>query len=229
MKKHYPWLLFDADDTLFDYQKAEGVSLERAFRTAGLAYEPATLAVYRGINAQLWQALERQEISAETLRARRFEILLERLELNYPAAQMSAGYLEHLAVSADLIDGADEVLHKFAASCRIAIVTNGLSAVQRGRLAQSSIRDTISELLISEEIGAAKPSAAYFDAAFARLGNPARSDVLLIGDSLTSDMSGGANYGIDTCWYNPTGAPRPGALPITYEIARLRDLLEIVA
>ncbi|HEY3344303.1 MAG TPA: YjjG family noncanonical pyrimidine nucleotidase [Anaerolineaceae bacterium] len=228
MRKHYPWLLFDADDTLFDYQRAECLALERAFRSAGLDYAETNLELYRRINQGLWEALERQEITSETLRVRRFELLLENLRLTYSPMQLSAAYLGHLAQCAELIEGAADVLHSLAATCRLAIVTNGLQAVQRSRLAHSSIRDTISDLIISEEIGAAKPSPAFFVTAFARLGNPAKSEALLVGDSLSSDMQGGIGYGIDTCWYNPTGQPRPGALAITYEIAHLRDLLEIV-
>jgi len=105
-------------------------------------------------------------------------------------------------------------------------VTNGLQAVQRSRLARSRISDFITDIIISEEVGAAKPQAAFFDAAFARLGQPAKSDVLIIGDSLTSDIQGGMDYGIDTCWYNPTNELLPDHLKVTYEIRHLRDLLE---
>jgi FMN phosphatase YigB (HAD superfamily) len=95
-------------------------------------------------------------------------------------------------------------------------------------LEHSTIRGFISELIISEEIGAAKPGAAFFEAAFARCGHPPKRDVLIIGDSLTSDIQGGVNYGIDTCWYNPTGEARPDVLKITYEIRHLRDVFEMI-
>jgi 2-haloacid dehalogenase len=126
------------------------------------------------------------------------------------------------------MDGAYEVLEKLHGRCRIAVVTNGLEAVQRSRMSHSTIRPFITQLIISEEVGAAKPQAAYFDAAFARTGHPPKHDVLIIGDSLTSDMQGGVDYGIDTCWYNPAGEPRPESLPITYEIRNLHELLDIV-
>lgn len=228
MKKHYPWLLFDADGTLFDYDRAEGVAFQQSFQLVNLPFQAEYLDHYRRINHELWQALERREITPAVLQVRRFELLLETLALSCSAAQISAVYLEQLGLCADLIEGADEVLRALHTRSRIAIVTNGLQAVQRSRLARSSIREYITELIISEEIGAAKPKAAYFDVAFARLGYPAKSDVLIIGDSLTSDMQGGVNYGLDTCWYNPTGQPRPGDLPISYEITHLRDLLELL-
>jgi len=228
LKKHYPWLWFDADGTLFDYNRAEATALRQAFHSLSLPFEDSYLEVYRGINQGLWQALERHEITPAVLRMRRFELLLEAIQLSSSIDRMSSLYLEQLAICTDLIEGAYQVLQTLHGTSRIAIVTNGLDAVQRSRLERSTIRGFITELIISEEIGAAKPQAAFFDAASARTGHPPKSDILLIGDSLTSDMQGGADYGIDTCWYNPAGEPRPAGLPITYEIRRLLELLEMI-
>jgi 2-haloacid dehalogenase len=228
MRKHYPWLWFDADGTLFDYDRAEKTALQRAFQSVNTPYESEYLRVYRRINQQLWQALERQEITPAILQVRRFELLQEALQLTGSPTHMSSAYLEQLALCADLIDGAEEVLRALRATCQLAIVTNGLQAVQRSRLARSRIQDYITELVISEEVGAAKPEPAFFAAAFVRAGHPAKSDVLLIGDSLSSDMQGGLDYGLDTCWYNPAGEPRPNGLPVTYEIGHLRDLLKML-
>ena len=229
MKKHYPWLWFDADGTLFDYNRAEALALKNTFHSLSLPYEDGYLDIYQRINQGLWQALEKQEITQAVLRYRRFELLLENIQQTGSPNQMSSAYIEHLTICADLIDGAYEVLAALKETSRIAIVTNGLQAVQRGRLAHSTIRDFIEEIIISEEIGAAKPHAAFFDIAFTRTGHPAKSDVLIIGDSLTSDMQGGVDYGIATCWYNPNGEPRPDDLrQITYEIKQLRELLEML-
>ena len=228
MKKHYPWLWFDADGTLFDYNRAEATALRNTFHSLTLPFEDDYLGVYRGINSKLWRALEQQEITPAVLRFRRFELLLESLQLSGSPDQMSTAYVEQLGICADLLDGAYDVLQTLHGTCQFAIVTNGLQAVQRSRLAHSTIRHFISELIISEEVGAAKPQAAFFEAAFARTGHPAKSDVLIIGDSLTSDIQGGVDYGIHTCWYNPTGEPRPEGLPITYEIPHLPELLDFL-
>jgi 2-haloacid dehalogenase len=228
MKKHYPWLWFDADGTLFDYNRAEAIALKNTFQSLTLPFEDDYLGVYRDINARLWRALEQHEITPAVLRFRRFELLLESLQLSSSPDQMSAAYIEQLAICSELMDGAYEVLDTLHGTSRIAIVTNGLQAVQRSRLAHSTIRHFIIELIISEEVGAAKPQAAFFDAAVSRTGHPAKSDVLIIGDSLTSDMQGGVDYGLDTCWYNPNGEPRPKGLPITYEIIHLQELLDVV-
>ena len=194
MKKHYPWLFFDADGTLFDYNRAEATAFRKAFEHFKFQFEDGYLNVYQKINSQLWQALERHEITPAILRVRRFELLLEALRLTGSADDLNVTYVEQLGLCTDLIDGAYEVLQALSKTSRIAIVTNGLEAVQRSRLMHSIIQPLITELIISEEVGAAKPHPAFFDAAFARTGNPPRSDVLIIGDSLTSDIQGGVDY-----------------------------------
>jgi 2-haloacid dehalogenase len=228
MKRHYSWLLFDADGTLFDFKRAEVTALKHTFQLLGLNFKDEYLDTYQRINHGLWQALERQEIKPDVLRVQRFEKLLEALQLSGSPDQMSRTYVEQLGLCAELLDGAYEVLQTLHQTSQIAIVTNGLQAVQRSRFDHSTIRDFVTELIISEELGVAKPHFAFFDAAFARLGHPAKSDVLLIGDSLTSDIQGGVDYGLDTCWYNPIAEPRPSDLGITYEIKHLRELLEVL-
>ena len=228
MKKHYPWLWFDADGTLFDYNRAETAALLRAFHAQGLHYEDRYLQEYQQINEKLWGALQRGEITQDMLRTRRFEIFLETIHVKASPEQLGISYVEQLGLRADLIDGALDVVERLHKTCKIAIVTNGLTSVQRSRFALSSIKDYIAELIISEEIGVAKPHADFFTTAAARTGNPPKSDVLIIGDSLSSDIKGGADYGIDTCWFNPSGAERPTDMKITYEIKHLRELLEIV-
>jgi 2-haloacid dehalogenase len=228
MKRHYPWLWFDADGTLFDYNSAEATALKKTFHSLRLPFEDGYLDAYRRINHQLWQALEQQKITPDALRFRRFELLLEALQLRGSHEQMSNVYTEQLAICSELMEGAFEVLQSLHEKCRLVIVTNGLQAVQRSRMAHSTIRDFITDIIISEEIGAAKPHVDFFETAASRLGNPDKKDVLIVGDSLTSDIHGGVNYGIDTCWYNPTPEPKPAGLPITFEIRHLRELLDII-
>ncbi|HMB22888.1 MAG: YjjG family noncanonical pyrimidine nucleotidase [Chloroflexota bacterium] len=228
MKKRYPWLWFDADGTLFDYKRAEATALRRTFDAFRMPFKDSYLEVYHQINDELWRALERGETTQTVLRLQRFELLLEAIQLSASTDEMSSIYLEQLAMGADLIEGAYEILQTLSQTCQIAIVTNGISAVQRGRFARSTIQPFIRELIISEEIGVAKPSPAFFEVASARTGHPPKSDILLIGDSLTSDIRGGVDYGIDTCWFNPTGEPEPEGWAITYRIGQLRELLEII-
>jgi 2-haloacid dehalogenase len=228
MTNHYQWLLFDADGTLFDYNRAEALALEKTFHRLGAPFEPSYLNEYQQINRQIWQALEQKQITPDVLRVRRFELLFEKLGIATSPVVFSEAYLKDLADCGELIEGAQEVLDALRPKYRLAILTNGLQAVQRTRLAHSAIRDYIAALVISEEIGFAKPERGYFDAAFARLGNPPKEQALMIGDSLTSDIQGAAVYGIDTCWYNPERQPRPLSPVITYEITHLRELIALL-
>ena len=226
--KKYKWLLFDADDTLFDYGQAEAGALRLTFEQLGVRFDLAYLPVYQRINRQIWQDFEQGKISAEALRTKRFELLFEAIGVSIDAERFSAAYLPNLATQSELTEGAFEVVQALHARYRLAIITNGLRDVQRPRLTRSAIRDYIAEIFISEEVGAVKPERAIFEAAFHRMGYPNKDEVLLIGDSLTSDIAGGSNYGIDTCWFNPEGKARRDGLGITFEIRRLTELLEIL-
>jgi YjjG family noncanonical pyrimidine nucleotidase len=220
----YRWLLFDADGTLFDYDRAERAALEKALAQIGVSFDPGYLATYRRINQALWQGVEKGEITPGVVKVRRFELLLEAIRVAYSPTAFSASYLQCLANCSELVEGAEEVLGALHKKYRIAILTNGLTVVQRGRLARSVIRHHVSDIIISEEIGAAKPAREFFDTAFARLGHPSKREVLMIGDGWASDIQGAVQYGIDACWYNPGRTPRPAITEITREIASLREL-----
>lgn len=222
--QRYQWLFFDADGTLFDFEKSQAIALEQVFAHHGIAYKIAHLTAFRQINAELWLALERKQLVPDVLKVRRFELLLATIGTPHAAELFSEVYLQYLGARPELIGGAEELLQTLSSKYRIAIVTNGLQAVQRNRLARSTIRDYVSEIVVSEEIGHAKPAREYFEVAFARAGNPAKREVLLIGDSWNSDIQGAAQYGIDVCWYNPERRPRPVNPAITHEIAALEEL-----
>jgi YjjG family noncanonical pyrimidine nucleotidase len=220
----YRWLLFDADGTLFDYDRAERAAIEQALGEIGVSFKPDYLATYRRINAALWQQVEKGELTPGVVKVRRFEQWLEAIHLTHSPDVFSASYLECLANCSELLEDAEAVLESLHRKYRIAILTNGLKVVQRGRLARSVIRHHVSDIIISEEIGAAKPAREFFDTAFARLGHPSKREVLMIGDGWASDIEGAVQYGIDACWYNPGRNPRPASCEIIREIASLREL-----
>lgn len=225
MTKRYQWLLFDADGTLFDYNRAEALALEKTFRHVGAPFEPGYLNEYQRINRELWQALEQKQITPDVLRVRRFELLFAKLGISISPVVFSEAYLKYLADCGELMEGAQDVLDALSAKYRFAILTNGLQSVQRNRLARSPVQHHIATLVISEEVGFAKPERGFFDAAFARIGNPPKDQALMIGDSLAADIQGASDYGIDACWYNPKHQPRPVSPAITYEITHLRELI----
>lgn len=220
----YTWLLFDADGTLFDYDRAEEKALLTTFRQLNIPYQPAYGSLYRRFNAEVWEAFEAGKISAERLRVERFARLLEAIEVHADALEFSTCYLLNLSHGTDLMPGAVETLQALKPVYRLALITNGLKDVQRPRLQRAGIAHFFEVIAISEEIGAAKPDPAFFDALFAQLGNPPREQALVIGDGLTSDIQGALQYGLDACWYNPRYLPPQPLYPARFEIHHLEEL-----
>jgi 2-haloacid dehalogenase len=224
----YKWLLLDADGTLFDYDRAEATALQRAFEQFGHEFQPDYAVAYRRINHEIWLQFEQGKISQERLRSRRFELLLDAIHVESDPVEFSVIYIQNLAEGAYLIDGAEKVVKSLVGQVGLVLITNGLKEVQRSRLARSTISDCFSDVVISEEVGVAKPDARIFQAAFERMGHPKKADVLIVGDSLTSDIKGGNAYGIDTCWFNPARLVCDQDVEIQYEIRHLDELRAIV-
>ncbi len=225
--KPYTWLLFDADNTLFDFRQAEALALQATFDDWELEFNSQADETYQRINHQVWRDFEQGRITAEILPVRRFDLLFQALGVDGDAAAFSAGYVKNLSQQAALLDGALELITTLdGRGYHLALLTNGLKEVQRPRLARSALANSFEVVIVSAEVGVAKPAADFFDVAFRAMGNPSKEQTLLIGDSLSSDMQGGLNYGIDTCWYNPTDAPV--SLPVRYTIRKLDELFDIL-
>lgn len=225
----YRWLLFDADGTLFDYDRAESTALEAAWRETGAAAPAELVASYRRINGELWQAYEAGAISQRALQVERFVRLANELEQPLDAGLLSRRYLDHLGRQTVLLDGARELLDELHGVFELALITNGIPEVQRPRIEGAGFDRLFPVVVISGEVGAAKPAPEIFDVALARMGGPPREAVLLVGDSLSSDIRGGVDYGLDTCWFNPAGLPLGEGPEPRYEIRRLDELHAILA
>ena len=224
--KRYAIYLFDADDTLFDFQKAERSAFWKTFEAlSGQPCTEALYACYNRLNSALWEALERGEITKPQLQQTRFGLFLREQGLSGDGAAWNSAYLDRLAGGNFLLEGAEETCRALSACAPLYLATNGITRVQKRRLRDSAIAPYISGIFVSEEAGAEKPSRVYFDHVFQKLGQPPRESVLMVGDSLTSDMTGGRNYGIDTCWYNPKRKPLPPKCAVTWQISRLSELL----
>lgn len=225
---HYTWLLFDADGTLFAYEGAEEEALQKVFAHYQLPFDNAAAEAYKRINQAMWRRLEGQTITLLELRWKRFAELFSELEIVQDAVEFSKTYLHYLGHSAHLIPDTLEVLDQLRGRFRMAIITNGINEVQHSRIRLSGLGRYFPFIFTSEAIGVFKPARGFFDAVFAGIGQPAKENVLVIGDSLSSDIAGGVGYGLDTCWYNPRGEQDKNGYPITYEIRELKDLLDIL-
>ena len=224
----YSHLLLDADGTLFDYDRAEATALATTFRDLELGFRETYAETYREINGLIWREFEQGTITVAEIRSERFRRLFAALALDADPAAFGKRYLARLGECAQLIEGAEAAVAALYGKVGLVLITNGLQDVQRARLSRSPIARYLDEVVISEEVGSSKPDSGIFDECFRRMGNPPKKDVLIVGDSLTSDMQGGSDYGIDTCWFNPHARPLTLDLQIHYEIRALHELLRIV-
>ena len=225
----YTTILFDADDTLFDFKRAEHEAVKDVLALVGLPDTDEIISKYSEINKGYWKMLERGEITKKDLFIARWKSFLDFYGLTDTDAKMIANhYLTMLSQKCYLLDGAEELCEKLCGKFRLFIVTNGYSVVQHGRFDKSPIRKYFEDMFISEEMGAEKPTKAYFDAVFSRIPDFDPEKSVIIGDSLSSDIKGGINAGIDTCWYNPKMANAPENLSITHTVSKLSEIENIV-
>ena len=222
-------ILFDLDDTLFDFHADERVALEKTFAKLHIPLDDAVCARYSEINQAQWKALERGEITRDQVKLRRFELLFAELGYEPRQAAMAAEvYHKRLAENFHYMEGAEELLEELHGKYRMFLVSNGNLFVQQGRLGKSGIGRYFSGIFISEVLGVEKPSRRFFDLVFAQIPDFEPAHAVMIGDSLTSDIKGGINAGVRTIWFNPKGVAPAPEIPPDHEIRKLKDLPELL-
>lgn len=224
----YSTILFDADNTLLDFDRSEREALFDALRFMGVKPRDEMIPVYSAINVAHWKKLERGEITKTELRSARFVKFFEQYGIKADAQRMADAYTEFLSTKSYLMEGALEVCEMLAKHCRLYVITNGIASVQVGRFDPSPLFPLFSGVFISEEIGVEKPARAFFDAVATGISDFDPADTLVVGDSLTSDIQGGINAGIDTCWFNRKDERAPSDMPITYTVNSLKDLPALI-
>ncbi|MBN2736334.1 MAG: YjjG family noncanonical pyrimidine nucleotidase [Spirochaetales bacterium] len=225
MSKKYRGFLIDADNTIFDYDRAEKEALFEVLKDLGYTglFETAQ-SYFSKINTSLWQAVESREITINQIKTRRFAELLPKLGLSNDPDKIASHYLDILSQKAYLIPNSVAVLEKLSKQAVISMITNGLAYVQRGRIARSEIEVFFNDIIISEEIGFSKPDPQFFQKAIKSLYLPVH-EILCIGDSLSADIKGGQNAGLDTCWFNQKNEAVPSYIDEpTYIINNLKQL-----
>ncbi|MDD4367403.1 MAG: YjjG family noncanonical pyrimidine nucleotidase [Oscillospiraceae bacterium] len=251
MKKAYRCLLLDADDTLFDFRRSERQAVHCLLKEAGLPTTPEILDKYAVINLELWKQLETGGINRQQLLDQRFTRLLaylksearwhpewqleEQLWDRLDGSQLNKRYLDFLCECSYLMPEADEVCHYLKNEYPLVLITNGVQRSQQSRLAASAIADCFSAVYVSETVGCNKPDPRFFGFVMQDIRVTDPSELLVIGDSLSSDIQGGLNAGIPTCWYNPykMNLPRDAEGNIQgpqpdYIIHHLKDLIPLL-
>lgn len=224
----YEILLFDADATLLDFKRSEREAVIDCLTYFGLPSTDDVIEKYSEINDGYWKMLERGEIEKCKLYDARWQSFVDFYGFNCRAKEISTMYVDTLTTKSYVLDGAIEICEKLYGKFKMYLVTNGQKKVQDGRLVPSPIYKFFDNCFISEEIGFEKPSIKYFDAVSKLIPGYDASKAIIIGDSLTSDIQGGINAGIDTCWFNPKGKPAPEDMKIDYIINDLSELEKIL-
>lgn len=225
LKKQYQWILFDADETLFRFDAYAGLKL--MFSHYHVDFTPADFAEYQLVNKPLWLAYQDGEIDAHTLQVTRFQGWAEKLAVTPEA--LNQGFLTAMADICEKLPHVDELLTQLQGRYKLGIITNGFTALQQIRLERTGLADMFDLLVISEEVGVAKPDKAIFDYALTQMDNIEPSQVLMVGDTLSSDVLGGINASIDTCWYNPLQHAADSSISATYTVTDHLQLAELLA
>ena len=224
-------ILWDVDGTLLDFSAAERRALEDCFRSFQMGpCTPELLARYSQINRTYWRRLERGELTKPQVLLGRFEEFFAQEGLNcrdIPAFNQE--YQLRLEDTVEFRDDAGSLVARLKGRVRQYAVTNGTRVAQERELSRSGLDRMLDGVFISEIVGTEKPGAAFFDAVFSQIGPCCRDEVMIVGDSLTSDMAGGCGAGIPCCWYDPKGLPVPEDLPIRHTIRNLNEIPSILA
>ncbi len=225
----YNWILFDADDTLFDFKKSARLALGHTLTDYKITATETHFQVYETINHDAWMAFERQEITAVELRKIRFERFLDAIGEYRDPMEMNAHYLYLLSQTRFMLEGAVDLVETLRSNnYRMGLITNGLREVQRPRITHAEMDKYFDVIIVSDEIGVSKPHEGFFKHSFEMMGYPEKSEVIVVGDSLNSDIQGGNNYGVDICWFNPKGASNLTEHLPKFQIQRLEELYTIV-
>ncbi len=232
--KRYDIILFDADGTLYDFEQSEARAVSEVLSVCGLPTDPGTIGLYHRINDAEWKALERGETTRERLKVERFSKLISALSDSgirgcATAEEMCGLYVDRLSQQCILFPESETVCRTLSEAADLYIITNGITRVQEGRFARSPITKYFRNMFISEAMGAVKPERRYFEIVFESLGitaEQAKERVLVVGDSLSSDIKGADSVGLDSCWFDPKGEDAGNLCP-TYTIRSLYELFDI--
>ena len=223
------FLLLDLDDTILDFHKAERLAIAKTFRDFGVEPTEEVLHRYHLINRSCWERLETGEWTREQVLVNRFALLFGELGVQADATACARAYEKNLSIGHYFLHGAQEAVDALSKKYRLFLVSNGTASVQKGRMTSANLYPYFEKVFVSQELGYNKPSIEYFEKAFAQIPGFDPSKAIIVGDSLTSDILGGINAGITTCWVNPGHLPKRADIPADYEIEgifQLEALLE---
>ena len=218
------FLFLDLDDTILDFHKAERIALSKTIRDFGVEPTEEVLHRYHVINKWHWEQLEQGKLTREEVLQNRFGVLFDELGVAADKEACARAYEKNLSIGHYFLPGAEEAVENLSKKYRLFLASNGTASVQHGRMTSANLYRFFEKVFVSQEIGHNKPSKAYFDGCFALIPDFDPEKAIIVGDSLTSDILGGINAGIRTCWVNPGHLPAREDIRPDYEIEALSQL-----
>ena len=223
------FLFLDLDDTILDFKKAEKLAIRKTIESFGAEVTDEILHRYHLINKAHWEMLERGELTRDQVLVQRFAVLFSELGIQVDATACARAYEKNLAIGHYFLPGAEEAVDRLSKKYRLFLASNGTASVQKGRMTSANLYRFFEKVFVSQEIGYNKPSFDYFNACFAQIPGFDPKKAIMVGDSLTSDILGGINAGIATCWVAAADTPAHPTIRPDYRIesiAQLESLLE---
>ena len=220
----WDWIFFDADETLFTFDSFTG--LQRMFLDYSVTFTAEDFQDYQAVNKPLWVDYQNGAITSLQLHRQRFVGWGE--QLNVPPEELNDAFMNAMAEICAPLPGAVSLVNALHGKVKMGIITNGFTSLQQIRLERTGLRDRFDLLVISEEVGVAKPDPRIFDYALEQAGSPDRSRVLMVGDTAESDILGGINAGLSTCWLNAHHREQPAGIEPTWTVASLSELEQLL-
>lgn len=222
--KKYQWILFDADETLFHFDDFQG--LQRMFAKFNVEFTAEDYKAYKKTNTELWLQHQDGKITVQELHHQRFAAWVR--ELPFTPLELDAHFLDALIEICSVLDGVDDLLQMLKGKVKLGIITNGYTKLMHARLERFGYHDHFDALVISEQVGVAKPHPGIFEHALELMGNPPPEKVLMVGDNPVSDILGGHNAGMDTCWLNMHNQSLPKNITPHYQISSINELKQLL-
>ena len=224
----YDVILWDVDGTLLDFSYSQRLSISKCLEEIGVVPTEEMIESYSDINESWWKRLERCEVTKTELLTGRFLDLFARYGIVCADAGTFKNHYEtYLGEIFRYQDNSIEICRALQGRVRQFVVTNGVTVPQLSKLKRAGFFEIMEDIFISEQLGAPKPQKAFFDRVFESISDVERDRVLIVGDSLSSDIRGGNNAGIDTCWYNPKGESNSLGVITDYVIYDLKEVIKI--
>lgn len=222
------FLFLDLDDTILDFHKAEKIAISKTFQAFGIEPTEEVLTRYSQINKSCWHKLELGEWDREQVLVRRFELLFAEYGITRDGTRVARAYEKNLSIGHWFLPGAEEAVDSLSQNYRLFLASNGTASVQQGRMTSANLYRFFEKVFVSQELGANKPAPEFFQRAVAQIPGYDPAKAMMVGDSLTSDILGGINAGMKTCWINLKHLPADPNIRADYEIESLSQLEELL-